>query len=104
MLKLIYSKKRIRQNLNFEFSESILQCLELTVQIVHQIFNLRLRIKYLNTLCVCIVSYTEWSRNQIRIFSDKKKLFKKNENQIEDNNRMKTYFNLSFASSKELAT
>lgn len=107
--KMLYLKRRVLINwkfLNFEFSKRILQCLELHIETVHQIFHLRFRIKYFNTLSVCIVPYTEWSRNEVSKFPEKVNL-KKNEIKSEPKFRNCTkmsHFIFSLASSNDPAT
>lgn len=56
-------------SLNLQYFECILKCLEFHGKVVHQVFNLMLRIKYFNTLRVRIISNAERSGDCIRIFS-----------------------------------
>lgn len=49
--------------------EGIMQRLELHIQIVHEILDLRLRIQHLNALRVWIVAHAEGPWDCVRIFS-----------------------------------
>lgn len=55
---------------HLEHFEGIVERLEFHIQIMHEIFDLRLRVQHFNALRVWIVAHTERPRDCVRIFSD----------------------------------
>lgn len=70
VLKLYISKyieKRLQ--LDAQLGNCVLEDLELTVDVVHQVRYLRLRVQDLDALCVGVIAHTEWTRNRVGEFA-----------------------------------